>query len=369
MTVNAMTVSAGQALKVLKSGWDLQKSHGQKMSWMLHGPPGVGKTQIAESLAKHLGGPLYDIRLTQIDTADLRGLPYYDHETHTTKWYRPEDLPRQPTPSVLFLDEITSAAPTLQPTVYGLLQERRVGLHKIPDDTFILAAGNRVEDGAVAYEMGTALADRLVHLIVEADPKDWIESYAIPEGLHPAVTAFIKTRPDMLETLSASITADHLVAATPRSWDRVSQVMSHVTERDTRLIMISGIVGTAVAAEFLRIAEDIEANVDVMALLAAGKKQRAALYPASMHGLNAVIFGISSSVQAETLDAAVETVLGIGDLGKRNKTFSALPLKEIATAGFEMLIERCFTLGLADQVLKNISYQEHVAAREEMGLG
>lgn len=372
MAVNAMTVPAGQALQVLKAGWRLQVDQGHAMSWMLHGPPGVGKTRIAEALAAHVCGPLYDIRLTQIDTADLRGLPYYDHEQHVTKWYRPEDLPRDDGPAVLFLDEITSASPMLQPTVYGLLQERRVGLHRIPDRTLIMAAGNRVEDGAVAYEMGSALADRLVHLVIEADPADWIESFAVPRGLHASVIAFIKTRPDMLETLAASMTADHLVAATPRSWERVSHIVTHVPDRTARLVMIAGVVGTAIAAEFLRVAEDIEANVDVLAMLAAPRKARAAMYPATLHGLNAVIFGVSASVTAGNADAAIETVLDIGRLGslrKRDRAFAGLPLRELATAGFEMLIERCLALGLADRILKNPDYKAHVADREALGLG
>lgn len=371
MTVNAMTVPAGQALKVLKAGWQMQIEKGQAMSWMLHGPPGVGKTQIAEALAAHVGGPLHDIRLTQIDAADLRGLPYYDHESYVTKWYRPEDLPRDDGPAVLFLDEITSASPMLQPTVYGLLQERRVGLHRIPDRTFIMAAGNRVEDGAVAYEMGSALADRLVHLVVDADPTDWIENFAVPRGLHASVTAFIKTRPDMLQTLTASMAADHLVAATPRSWERVSQIMTHVKDRETRLIMVAGVVGTAVAAEFLRVADDIEANVDVLRMLDAPRKSRAALYPNTLHGLNAVMFGAAAAVSADNVDAAIETVLDIGRLAvlrKSDRALTALPLKELATAGFEMLIERCLALGLADRILKNPDYKSHVEDRRALGL-
>jgi SpoVK/Ycf46/Vps4 family AAA+-type ATPase len=371
MSVNAMSVPAGAALRVLKTGWAMQRDKGYAMSWMLHGPPGVGKTRIAEALAAHLGGPLYDVRLTQIDTADLRGLPYYDHAAQVTKWYRPEDLPRDEGPAVLFLDEITSASPMLQPTVYGLLQERRVGLHRIPDATFILAAGNRVEDGAVAYEMGSALADRLVHMVIAADPADWIDSFAVPQGLHPAVIAFIRTRPDMLETLAASMAADHLIAATPRSWERVSRIMSHVADRDMRRVMVSGVIGTAAASQFLEVAEDIEANVDVLKMLDTSRRARAALYPATLHGLNAVIFGVAAAVRSTNVDACVETVLDIGALGtlrKQDRFFASMPLREIATAGFEMLIGRCLAAGLADRILQNPEYKSHVSARQGLGL-
>jgi MoxR-like ATPase len=122
---------------------------------MLHGRPGVGKTELVQTLAERKGASLYDLRLTTIEPQDLRGLPFYDHEKRRTVWYRPEDLPDDPDrPAILFLDELTAAAPTLQPTVYGLLQERRVGRHRLPESVFIVAAGqhgrgrgDRLRDG------------------------------------------------------------------------------------------------------------------------------------------------------------------------------------------------------------------------------
>jgi MoxR-like ATPase len=63
---------------------------------MLHGGPGVGKTQIVQQLAAEIGARLFDLRLTTIEPQDLRGLPYYDHDTRKTLWYRPEDLPDDP---------------------------------------------------------------------------------------------------------------------------------------------------------------------------------------------------------------------------------------------------------------------------------
>jgi hypothetical protein len=73
-----------------------------------------------QELARRIGAEFHDLRLTTIEPQDLRGLPYYDHEALKTRWYRPEDLPDRPEePAILFLDELTAAAPSLQPTVYG----------------------------------------------------------------------------------------------------------------------------------------------------------------------------------------------------------------------------------------------------------
>ncbi|WP_108819281.1 ATP-binding protein [Pseudovibrio sp. Alg231-02] len=371
MAINAMTVSAGRALEVLKSAWDMQLNTGKAFSWMMHGPPGVGKTQVAEALACYVGGKLYDVRLTQIDTADLRGLPYYDHQSRTTQWYRPEDLPRCETPAVLFLDEITAASPLLQPTVYGLLQERRVGVHVIPDQTLIIAAGNTVDDGAIAYEMGSAISDRLIHMIVQAEPEDWLKSFALKSGLHPAVPAFIKSRPDLLETLSASMQAEHMIAATPRSWERVSHIMTHVADRQNRMVMVAGAVGTAVASEFLRAADDIEASVTIEALVEAPRKSRAPLYPNTLHGLNALIFGLVGYLNDKNIDAVIECTLDIGELqilNPKSVELKKIPLREIATAGFEMIIETSLQKGLADHILSNPAYHDHQKKREAQGL-
>ena len=374
MTINAMTVSAGQALAVVKSGWDMQDKAGIKMSYMLHGRPGIGKTQIAEALARHIGGRLYDIRLTQIDTSDLRGLPYYDHESETTKWYRPEDLPRDSEPAVLFLDEITAASPFLQPTVYGLLQERRVGMHKIPDNVIIMAAGNTVDDGAVAYEMGTAISDRLMHMYVQADADDWIKSYAIPNKIHPSVQAFIKTRPDKLETSQEAMKQDHMISATPRSWARVSDIMYHVSDRQLRSIMVAGTIGEALMADFMIVADDIAASVQVYDMLEAKRDDRVKMYPTNMYGLNALVFGLLGALDLKEGKNAAEAIEILYDLGRLaelvpdEEAFKTIPLKELRTHGFESLIQALMDAGIYDVFDHSEAFQAYSAEREKDGL-
>jgi len=370
MTINAQTVSAGQALEVLKAGWNMQKSSNIRLSYMMHGRPGIGKTQLGESLARFIGGKLYDVRLTTIEPSDLRGMPHYDHENKMTVWYRPEDLPSTDEPAVLFFDELTAASPFLQPTVYGILQERRIGQHKIPDNVFIVAAGNTVDDGAVAYEMGTAIADRLVHMVVEADAKDWIKNYAIPTGKHPAVTAFIETRPDMFETTTQAQKDGHIVAATPRSWDRVSDIMYHIEDRAIRNIMIAGSVGKHIAAEFGVIADDISATVKVTEMIEKKRDERTDMYPTTMHGLNAMVFGLLGIASKENVDAVVEIMIDIGDLADKRSDpeFKSMPLREMSTHGFESLIGVLMKQGVIQEILENSAYQTYTKRREELGL-
>ena len=371
MPVNAMQVSAGKALAVLRAGWQAQSDGGMTASWMLHGRPGVGKTQIVRQLAEAVQASLYDLRLTTIEPQDLRGLPYYDHETRRTLWYRPEDLPDDPArPAILFLDELTAAAPMLQPAVYGLLQERRVGPHVLPDNVFVVAAGNMVEDGAIAYEMGTALSDRLIHMRVEVNATDWLDNYAMPGGLHPAVVGFIRTRPDLLETTEVALERGQMIAATPRSWERVSEILVSVTDRRLRDVMVAGTLGEAVAAEFVLIADDIAASVQVSEMLAQDARTRISMYPPTMHGLNALVSGLVGILDARNAADVIDIMAGIRDLAevRPEAEFARMPLAELTTYGFEMLIRKGLDLGLGEVFLASNAYRRHAEERREMGL-
>jgi hypothetical protein len=366
MSVNATTVSAGEALRVLQAGWAAQQSGGLTASWMLHGRPGVGKTELVQTLARRIGAELYDLRLTTIEPQDLRGLPYFDHETAKTVWYRPEDLPDTDAPAILFLDELTAAAPTLQPTVYGLLQERRVGRHRLPANVLIVAAGNRVEDGAIAYDMGTALSDRLIHIVVQATAEDWLKNYAVPAGIHPTVAAFIRTRPDLLETTEDSLRRGQMIACTPRSWTRVSRIMAAVPDRGLRQVMIAGTVGAAPAAEFALLADEIAATVQIAQILETPRADRAALYPRTLHGLTALVYGLVAATTRQTLPTAIEILADLR--GPDRGAQAGLPMAELATFGFEMLIGRALEQGWQDVFATSAAYADYAAARQAAGL-
>ncbi len=371
MAANTMPVSAGEAFDVLWQGWQAQAAGALTVSWMLHGRPGIGKTEIVQQLADRTGALLFDLRLTTIEPQDLRGLPYYDHEAKRTVWYRPEDLPDDPArPAILFLDELTAAAPGLQPTVYGLLQERRVGRHRLPDQTFIVAAGNGVEDGAIAYEMGTALSDRLVHLSLRAEATDWLTRYALPRGLHPAVITFIRTRPDLLETTEDALRRGQMIACTPRSWARVSTILTAVADRRLRDVMIAGTVGEAAAAEFILIADDIAATVQVTAMLEAGRRDRLALYPETMHGLTALVYGLVSVADAGNLPGVIDIMAEVRHLATLRPTpaLARLPLGELCTYGFELLIRKALDNGWQQAFLASPAYATYAAERKAAGL-
>ncbi|MDG1116083.1 MAG: AAA family ATPase [Flavimaricola sp.] len=371
MTINTTAISAGQALAALRVGYAAQSAGDLTASWMLHGRPGIGKTDIVQQLARETGSRLFDLRLTTIEPQDLRGLPFYDHATKRTVWYRPEDLPDDPkNPAILFLDELTAAAPSLQPTVYGLLQERRVGRHQLPATTFIVAAGNAVEDGAVAYEMGTALSDRLIHLSLRAEATDWIANFAVPQGLAPSVIAFIRTRPDLLDTTEEALRRGHMIACTPRSWARVSAILASVPDKVLRDTLIAGTLGGAAAAEFILVAEEIAATVQATQMIEAKPRDRIALFPASLHGLTALVYALVAVAERSNIAAAIDVMADLRKLAisRNEKVFARLPLAELTTYGFELLIDKALAGGLQEAFRTSAAYADYTAERRAAGL-
>jgi hypothetical protein len=230
----------------------------------------------------------------------------------------------------------------------------------------IVAAGNRVEDGAIAYDMGTALSDRLIHMIVQANAEDWVRHYALPAGIHPTVAAFIRTRPDLLETTEDSLRRGQMIACTPRSWTRVSRIMDSVPDRSLRQVMIAGTVGSAPAAEFALLADEIATTVQIGHMLATPRDKRAALYPRSLHGLTALVYGLTGSVTRETLPAGIEILADLRGLAPLAQ--NGLPVNELASFGFELLIGRAFEKGWQEVFATSQVYEGYAAERRAAGL-
>jgi MoxR-like ATPase len=140
--------------------------HQLKISTMIWGPPGIGKSSIVRQAAETHSLACIDLRLSQLAPTDLRGLPVAD--AGVARWYPPEFLPREGS-GILFLDELNLAPPTMQGMAQQLILDRRVGSYTVPEEWFIWAAGNRKEDLAAVYDMPAPLANRFLHLEVEPD--------------------------------------------------------------------------------------------------------------------------------------------------------------------------------------------------------
>jgi len=192
----------------------LNRQHTPVMLW---GPPGVGKSQIIAQIAQRHAVPLIDIRLSQMEPTDLRGIPFRNGDL--VEWSVPAMLPdavRHGEHGILFLDEITSAPPTVSAAAYQLILDRRLGEYTIPAGWAIFAAGNRQGDRGVTYSMPAPLANRFTHYEVEANLDDWI-SWAHGNAIDERVLGFLRFRPDLLFDFDPA--HNPVAFPSPRSWE------------------------------------------------------------------------------------------------------------------------------------------------------
>ncbi len=221
---------------------------------LIHSSPGIGKSSIVREVAKTLGIQLVDVRLAEMESVDIRGLPSIDKNANgdgVMKWNAPDCWPRDPnSKGIIFLDEITSCDKSCQVAAYELILDRKIGdFYKVPDGWYIVSAGNLTTDRAVATSMSSALANRFLHIELKEDPEQWIK-WGIMNEVHPSVLGFINYRPEFL----FSMENENLERGwpSPRSWERVSHMVK-IYENDEHILrkMVYGLVGPAKGLEFM----------------------------------------------------------------------------------------------------------------------
>lgn len=202
-----------------------------RRSMFIWGPPGIGKSEIVKQFSEENGYEFIDIRLSQIEPTDLRGIPLphdvVDPETglitaKEVKWSVPTIFPRDPNAkAVIFLDEFNSAIPVCQAAAYQLVLDRKLGEYEVPENCLIIAAGNRETDGGVTFRMLTPIANRFVHFNLEPNFDDW-QRHALLSGYDSSVIGYLTSHRDQLFKFDSK-TATRAWQS-PRSWKFVSDL-------------------------------------------------------------------------------------------------------------------------------------------------
>ena len=242
------TVTSAQARKSLLKAFRVQRP------LFLWGPPGIGKSELVENITAELGGLMIDLRLGQMEPTDIRGIPFYNKDIGKMDWAPPVELPDEETAKeypivVLFLDELNSAAPSVQSAAYQLILNRRIGKYRLPKNVVMVAAGNRESDKGVTYRMPTPLANRFLHQEMKVDFASWQE-WAVTHKVHKDVVGYLSfAKQDLYDFDSKSSSR---AFATPRTWSFVSELLEEDDSDDNTLTnLIAGTVGEGLAVKFM----------------------------------------------------------------------------------------------------------------------
>lgn len=261
---------------------------------MLWGPPGVGKSQIVAKIAQRHSVPLIDIRLSQMEPTDLRGIPFRKGEL--VEWSIPSMLPdagRHGPAGILFLDEITSAPPTVSAAAYQLILDRRLGEYQVPDGWVIFAAGNRQGDRGVTYAMPAPLANRFTHYNVEVNLDDWVD-WAHNEGIDPRVIAFLRFRPDLLFSFDPAHTP--IAFPSPRSWEFAHRALQKFDRTDLLADALMACVGQSAGLELKTFVDNMAQMPDIDAIVAGDEVD-------VPHGID-LQYGVAAALVRRALQAA-----------------------------------------------------------------
>lgn len=244
-------------------------------SVMLWGPPGVGKSQgvrqIAHEIEKHTGKEvrITDVRLLLFNPVDLRGIPTANENRTLAVWLKPQIFQMDDSEEVvniLFLDEVTAAPTSVQAAAYQITLDRMVGEHKLPENCIVIAAGNRVTDRSVSYNMPKALANRLCHFEIQEDTNSW-HDWAVKKAVHPYVIGYLEYNSSSLIKSDGA----ELAFPTPRSWEMVSNILKYVSDDIATVYpMIVGCIGEHTGSIFARWIEVYQGIPDVKEIFTEG---------------------------------------------------------------------------------------------------
>ncbi|MEE9492356.1 MAG: MoxR family ATPase [Gammaproteobacteria bacterium] len=244
-----------------------EKQHTPVMLW---GPPGVGKSQIISQVAERHQAEVIDIRLSQMEPSDLRGIPFRAGEA--VEWAIPSMLPdekRHGEHGILFLDEITSVPPSVSAAAYQLILDRRLGAYQVPDGWAIFAAGNRQGDRGVTYSMPAPLANRFSHYELDVNLDDWV-AWAYENDINEHLIAFLRFRPELLFEFDPA--HNPVAFPSPRSWEFAHRALAKFGDNSSVLVeTLQACVGPAAGIELNAFVENLENLPDIDAIVRGDK--------------------------------------------------------------------------------------------------
>lgn len=203
---------------------------------LLIGPPGIGKTQIMEQVARECKVALVSYTITHHTRQSAVGLPFIREKEFGGKSYSVTEYTMSEIiasvyekieqtglkEGILFIDEINCVSETLAPTMLQFLQCKTFGNQKVPEGWVIVAAGNPPEYNRSVREFDVVTLDRIKKIDVEADFSVWKE-YAYQAGVHQAVISYLELKKENFYRVETTV--DGKLFATARGWEDLSQMI------------------------------------------------------------------------------------------------------------------------------------------------
>lgn len=259
---------------------------------LMWGPPGIGKTSRCAVASELTGLTNFHAVVPAVhNPEDFAGVPMSDGNGgfHLVPVLRAAKALAGKR-GTLFLDEVSNAPGAVQAVLYRVVLERVIGDLALGGDCRVIAAANPPEMSASGYELAPPLANRFIHLTLDAPEAPswaewllnagssntnatdfeatvrarWADAWARARG---TMAGFMRRRPDLLYMLPPEGHADRGRAfPTPRSWELATRCFAtclalYPDSRDTkgqmiREVLLEGSIGAGAAAELATFISD-----------------------------------------------------------------------------------------------------------------
>jgi len=314
------------------------------------GHRGLGKSSLCRQLASELGIGFIDMRCSQLEGSDIRGLP--DKKDGRTVFYAPADLPRgdwsnqqvidylgeypedgdwkgdleaerafdnrwhevQPhmQRGILFLDEINRAQDDVLQAAFQLVLDRKVGQYSVPPGWWIVAAGNFQEGYSTNGFNDAAFINRFCHMTLstgESTLEEWVDYMAKAHGEN--ATDIIEFAAQNTKHLDGDVPGELGFSILPsrRSWEavaRVDKVLKQAPDLSgVRTLVLSGLIGQDLALSFTKYTCPVKPRDIVKHGVKAYEDKLKSLDRGQLLGL---MWGLVSFVKERTNEEAISKV-------------------------------------------------------------
>ena len=350
---------------------------------LLWGRPGVGKSSFIEGMAND------ELTVTTLiasihDPTDFSGLPVMSEGK--VKYAVPEwvDGLSKTENSILFLDELSTAPPSVQSALLRVVFERSVGFQPLPQGVRIVAAANPPDLMVGGWDLSPPLRNRFVHLQWSVSTQLYLRSLnagwatvGLPmldlERFNRALTGWQTTIAGFLRVQPAALHADPELNrygfASPRSWDYATALLCAseqlgYTVRDEEaggrvvvLELLTGCLGEATAISLLEYLVNLRLPDPARVLAGKATVTIADLDDAELFTL---FYGLNDYLQRELADrgpqllAYSQRYLLLAEAafatGRRDVIFA--PLRQLAREGWLVAVLPAADPELRDTVLR-----------------
>jgi hypothetical protein len=261
-----------------------KKSNISMFCW---GHRGIGKSSIIAQVAMEDEAGLIDMRCSQLEASDIRGLP--DRQNGRTIYLPPADMPVADTDfkdfiqkynelpeekkepywnamqprlkkGYLFLDEVNRAQDDVLQSIFQLILDRKVGQYTLPAGWSVVCAGNFMEGYMVNGFTDPAFLNRFCHVTLsdgETTLDEWVE-FMGNKFANGQASQVIEFATQNVKHLDGDVDGELGFSVQPsrRSWDSVVRVEEACAgggfSEEARIETIAGLIGRELAMSYSR---------------------------------------------------------------------------------------------------------------------